>query len=191
MHKRNILNKIIENQFEIHQNEIILNHLLYMKSTIDNQCPETFRNKFKSQSTNNLLKIAQENQGISKRLYEKKPHYNFQKMEKDFLTSRYYKKNICEFPSIDFMKKKNLKFQKINCYLKPLYFSNKLSPIKLNRRMRISNPIMLKNYRIKDNNENFYNKNNNSNNVINNYCKKIKFNELGECSIKISNQNEK
>jgi hypothetical protein len=84
-------------------------------------------------------------------------------MEKDFLTSRYYKKNICEFPSIDFLKKKNLKFQKINCYLKPLYFSNKLSPFKLNRRKRISNPIMLKNYRIKDNNENFYNKNNNSN----------------------------
>ena len=57
MYKRNILNKIIENQIEIHQNEIILNHLLYMKATIDNQCPETFKNKYKSQSVNNLLKI--------------------------------------------------------------------------------------------------------------------------------------
>ena len=190
MYKRNILNKIIENQIEIHQNEIILNHLLYMKATIDNQCPETFKNKYKSQSVNNLLKIAQENQGISKRLYEKKPYYNFQKMEKDFLTSRYYKKNICEFPSIDFNKKKNIQFQKINCYLKPLYFSNKLSPIKLNR-IRKSNPIMLKNYKIKDNSDSFFSKNNNSNNLINKFCKKIVINELGECSIEISNQNEK
>ena len=191
MYKRNILNKIIENQIEIHQNEIILNHLLYMKATIDNQCPETFKNKYKSQSVNNLLKIAQENQGILKRIYEKKPYYNFQKMEKDFLTSRYYKKNICEFPSIDFNKKKNIQFQKINCYLKPLYFSNKLSPIKVNRKRRISNLINLKNYQIKDNNENILCKKKYFNNIMNNYCKKIIINELGECSIEISNQNEK
>lgn len=111
-------------------------------------------------------------------------------MEKDFLTSRYYKKNICEFPSIDFNKKKNLQLKKINCYLKPLYFSNKLSPIKLNR-IRKSNPIMLKNYKIKDNSDSFFSKNNNSNNLINKFCKKIVINELGECSIEISNQNEK
>ena len=136
------------------------------------------------------MKIAQENQGMLKRLYEKKSNLNFKKMEKDFLVSRYYKKNICEFPSIEFNKK-------------PLYYSSRISPIQLKRNRNLSFYKIRNNKEKRDINcdENFNSKNFNSyNNNINcntniiipsSFYKTININELGDCSIEISIQNDK
>ena len=50
MHQINIANRIIENRFEMYKNDIILRNLLFMRPTIDIQCPESFKNKQKRNS---------------------------------------------------------------------------------------------------------------------------------------------
>ena len=149
------------------------------------------------------MKIAQENQGMLKRLYEKKSNLNFKKMEKDFLVSRYYKKNICEFPSIEFNKKKDNSFHKVFIYKKPLYYSSRISPIQLKRNRNLSFHKIRNTKEKRDtncdeifNSKNFNSYNNNINcntNIIipSSFYKTININELGDCSIEISIQNDK
>ena len=58
MHQINIANKIIENRFEMYKNDIILHHLLFMRPTVDSQCPDSFKYKLKnSQSMKNGILI--------------------------------------------------------------------------------------------------------------------------------------
>ena len=58
MYKNNIANKIIENRFEMYKNDIILHHLLFMRPTVDSQCPDSFKYKLKnSQSMKNGILI--------------------------------------------------------------------------------------------------------------------------------------
>ena len=135
------------------------------------------------------MKIAQENQGILKRLYEKKSQYSFKKLEKDYILSQYYKKNICLFPSIDFGKRDNDSFYKISNYKKP-FTSKTGSIIRLNKQRNFS--VLPKNYnKMKMKKEiSFYNINHNKN-LPDNYCKNIQIEELGECSIEIITQIDK
>ena len=51
-----------------------------------------------------IVKMAQENLHMLKRLQEKTSHYNFYKYEKDYDRAQYYKRSHCAFPSIDFYK---------------------------------------------------------------------------------------
>lgn len=51
-----------------------------------------------------IIKIAQENQSMLKRLNERSSFYNVTKWEKDYQMNQYYKRNHCMFPSIDFKK---------------------------------------------------------------------------------------
>jgi hypothetical protein len=134
------------------------------------------------------MKIAQENQGILKRLYEKKSQYSFKKLEKDYILSQYYKKNICLFPSIDFGKRDNDSFYKISNYKKP--FISKTGIIRLNKHRNFS--VIPKNInKMRGNKEiSFYNINN-SKNLQDTYYKNIQIEELGECSIEIKVQNDK
>ena len=137
------------------------------------------------------MKIAQENQGILKRLYEKKSNYNFKKLEKDYLLNQYYKKNICNFPSIDFGKRDNdYSFCKFSNYYKKPFTSKTGSIIRLNKQRNFS--VLPKNYnKMKMKKEiSFYNINHNKN-LPDNYCKNIQIEELGECSIEIITQIDK
>ena len=132
------------------------------------------------------MKIAEENQGILKRLYEKKSNYNFKKLEKDYVVNQYYKKNICIFPSIDFGKRDNDSFYRISNYKKP--FTSKTGIIRLNKKRNYS--VLPKNFnKMKDKKEiSFYNFNKC---LPDNYIKNIHIEELGECLIEIILQNNK
>jgi hypothetical protein len=48
MHKINISNRIIENRYEMYINDVIFHNLLFMKPTIDSQCPDSFKLKLKN-----------------------------------------------------------------------------------------------------------------------------------------------
>lgn len=48
-----------------------------------------------------IFKIAQDNQSMLKRLHEAHTSYDNNKFQVDYNKSRYYKKNICEFPEIN------------------------------------------------------------------------------------------
>ena len=51
-----------------------------------------------------IIRMAQENLHMLKRLTEKTSHYNFNKYEKEYDKAQYYKRSHCAFPSIDFYK---------------------------------------------------------------------------------------
>ena len=51
-----------------------------------------------------IIRVAQENQHMLKRIQERGSFYNVSKWEKDYEKSQYYKRNHCIFPSIDFYK---------------------------------------------------------------------------------------
>ena len=53
---------------------------------------------------NEIIRVAQENLRMLKRLNEKTSFYNFEKMKQDYEISQYYKKNHCLHPPIDFNK---------------------------------------------------------------------------------------
>ena len=48
MYKINISNRIIENRYEMYINDVIFHNLLFMKPTIDSQCPDSFKFKLKN-----------------------------------------------------------------------------------------------------------------------------------------------
>ena len=51
-----------------------------------------------------IIRIAQENLYMLKRLNEKTSCYSVDKWFKDYEASQYYKRNHCQYPSIDFYK---------------------------------------------------------------------------------------
>ena len=53
---------------------------------------------------NEIIRVAQENLYMLKRLNEKTSAYNVDKWKKDYEASQYYKRNHCQYPSIDFYK---------------------------------------------------------------------------------------
>ena len=66
-----------------------------------------------------IIKLAQENLLMLKRLTEKVSLYNNKKMKKDYLKSQNYKKYNCEFKPIDFIKShKKIQLKNIKLKLK-------------------------------------------------------------------------
>ena len=55
---------------------------------------------------NNIMDIAQENLFMYKRLRDRPPTYDVNKLLSDYYKNQYYKKNACRYPSIDFFKEK-------------------------------------------------------------------------------------
>jgi hypothetical protein len=51
-----------------------------------------------------IIRVAQENLYMLKRLNERTSCYNVDKWNKDYEASQYYKRNHCQYPSIDFYK---------------------------------------------------------------------------------------
>ena len=51
-----------------------------------------------------ILYLAQDNLTMLKRLTEKTSFYNFNRWEKEYEKSQYYKRTLCAYPSIDFYK---------------------------------------------------------------------------------------
>ena len=51
-----------------------------------------------------IIRVAQENLYMLKRLSEKTSVYNVDKWNKDYQASQYYKRSHCQYPSIDFYK---------------------------------------------------------------------------------------
>ena len=51
-----------------------------------------------------IIRVAQENLYMLKRLNEKTSVYNIDKWNKDYQASQYYKRSHCQYPSIDFYK---------------------------------------------------------------------------------------
>jgi hypothetical protein len=49
-----------------------------------------------------IIRVAQENQHMLKRIQERSSFYNVDKWERDYQKNQYYKKNHCVFPCIDF-----------------------------------------------------------------------------------------
>ena len=73
--------------------------LKQMQPIFDYTSPPMFGNKKQE-----LIKMAQENLYMLKRITEKTSFYNVNKWNKDYETSQIYKKSLCQFPSIDFYK---------------------------------------------------------------------------------------
>jgi len=73
---------------------------------------ENYENKGNSQNItyikNSIKQIAQENLYMYKRLRDKQPTYDMDKLLKDYTKNQYYKQNACRYPSIDFYKEKKL-----------------------------------------------------------------------------------
>jgi hypothetical protein len=57
-----------------------------------------------------VIRVAEENQFMLKRLKEKESIYNFSQYAKDYELSQYYKRNHCIFPSIDFCRTQRPKY---------------------------------------------------------------------------------
>ena len=51
-----------------------------------------------------IIRVAQENLYMLKRLNERTSVYNVNKWNKDYEASQYYKRTHCKYPSIDFYK---------------------------------------------------------------------------------------
>ncbi|MCQ2821408.1 MAG: CFAP97 domain-containing protein [archaeon] len=51
-----------------------------------------------------IIRVAQENQHLFKRIQERSSFYNRNKWEKDYELAQYYKRNHCVYPCIDFTK---------------------------------------------------------------------------------------
>ena len=67
------------------------------------------RNNFISSTKKyEIIRMAQENQHMLKRINERGSFYNVSKWEKDYERSQYYKRNHCIYPSIDFYKTQRL-----------------------------------------------------------------------------------
>jgi hypothetical protein len=60
------------------------------------------RNKNDSQIKNEIRTLAQENLFMLKKLISQESEYKHDKLEKFYLDTRKYKKNLCHFPVIDF-----------------------------------------------------------------------------------------
>jgi hypothetical protein len=208
------------------KNNVLFYNLQHIKSTINTNCPSSFTNRYNNLRQRNLLglsssfldkkdknnydkklkfiKIAQENQGLFKRIVEKKPDINFFQMEKEFLQNQYYKQQHCNFPSVNFFKPKGTIFQKNFKNLQNQrsysnfhrnYLNNVLYK---NNQNKSSNNIKKfpKINKIKKNNNNYsFSKNSSYENSLNSlsfheifpnyFSKKVKFFEIGECSVEI------
>jgi hypothetical protein len=53
---------------------------------------------------NEIIRVAQENLYMLKRINERTSVYNVDKWDRDYRISQYYKRNHCQYPSIDFNK---------------------------------------------------------------------------------------
>ena len=224
MHFPKCSNKIIQNRYEIFKNNVLFYNLQHVKSTINTNCPSSFSDRYNDLRQRNLfglsrstildrkndkknyekklryIKIAQENQGLFKRIVEKKPEINFYQMEKEFLQHQYYKQQHCNFPSVNFYKPKgsiffkNLQNQRSYCNFHRNHFNNVL--YKNNQNKSSNNIKKLPNIDKKKNKNNYsfskYNSEENSLNSMsfhenfpNYFKKKVKFFEIGECSVEI------
>ena len=95
-------------------NEILLKRLidtsLSKKSSINYNTNATRINqkKLPYSQRENFIKIAQDNEKFCQRLSERTPYYNAKKLEREYSMNMYYKQNICEYPTVDFSKGKNI-----------------------------------------------------------------------------------
>ena len=127
-----INNRICQNQWELRKNKIMTNKIISARPHTNSSCPKfykpsplflpkrerSYNNYFKFskltngspskqfkinyQRKNEHMRIAQENQNFVKRLAEGKTSYNIRQLVRDYNQSQYYKKQVCNFPSIDF-----------------------------------------------------------------------------------------
>jgi len=81
-----------------------------------------------------ILNIAQKNLNMYKRLLKcKKSNYSEKKLSRQYKQSQYYKKNACQYPSIDFYKT-----QRISNYFSTLNIpSNKITLFNNNHKYKI------------------------------------------------------
>jgi len=227
MHFPKYSNKIIQNRYEMFKNNVLFYNLNHVKSTINTNCPSSFLNRYNnilrqrnllglSRSTNldkkdknnydkklKVIKIAQENQGLFKRIVEKKPEINFFQMEKEFLQNQYYKQQHCNFPSVNFFKPKGTIFQKNFKNLQNQrsysnFHRNYLNNVlyKNNQNKSSNNIKKFPNInKIKKNTNYSFSKNSSYENSLNSlsfhemfpnyFSKKVRFFEIGECSVEI------
>lgn len=95
-------------------NEILLKRLidtsLSKKSPFNNHNSISRINskKVSYSQKENFIKIAQDNEKFCQRLSERTPYYNAKKLEREYSMNMYYKQNICEYPTVDFSKGKNV-----------------------------------------------------------------------------------
>jgi hypothetical protein len=227
MHFPKCSNKIIQNRYEIFKNNVLFYNLQHIKSTINTNCPYSFYNRYydlrqkklkKLSNSANLekkneklsfeqkerfIKIAQENQGMFRRIIAKKPEINFNQMEKEFLQNQYYKQQHCNYPSVNFFKPKTIFYKKSfnnspnqrlnyninrNNSYNILYKKNKSSinmkklPNISTKSKKCTNNSTIK---IDDSEDNSLNNLSVHANFPNYYVKKINFFNLGECSVEI------
>lgn len=76
-----------------------------------------------------IIKMAQENLHMLKRLTEKTSCYDFYKYEKEYNKAQYYKRSLCVFPSIDFYKTRSSSFGKNNYCMTPCSQQNNYFPM--------------------------------------------------------------
>ena len=141
------------------------------------------KNNYHSNHKNNeghiklgIMNLAQQNLYMLKRLTEKKSEYSVKKMEEDYKKIQNYKKIMCNFPCINFNKKRvfssdhyNNKNEKKD-YLPTINYINDgyLEKMKNKKRNKSKTEENLEKNKINDNTDNISN-----NNIIN---KKLDFN---------------
>ena len=108
----NIHDIFIVKQEEINRdNKILYNKLFnidkYGHKKIKKQLKPLYqpgKNLLSGYKKNEIMRVAQENLYMLKRLNEKTSFYNVDKLNKDYEMSQYYKKNHCLYSPIDFIK---------------------------------------------------------------------------------------
>ena len=157
-----INNRICQNQWELRKNKIMTSKIISARPHTNSSCPKfykpsplflpkrerSYNNYFKFskltngspskqfkinyQRKNEHMRIAQENQNFVKRLAEGKTSYNIRQLVRDYNQSQYYKKQVCNFPSIDFYRTRKdfAKMTKNNDEYISFINANRLSKLK-------------------------------------------------------------
>jgi len=186
---------IHNNNILLHKLENIYNSNIREKIMKKSSSFEIKKNYISAKKKFEIIKVAQENQHMLKRLKEKCSIYNVAKWEQDYIKSQYYKKNKCLFPSLNYTKLQTTKFNNIlknhNYYYKP--FENKSfsfeKKLNLSQRPLLNNKIIINNNKQNNNFNNSVNYSLNNNNNLQKYLIKTKTN-LNEDNNNESNNND-
>ena len=175
LHNNNILLQKLENIYNTNLREKIMK-----KSSSF----EIKRNYISAKKKFEIIKVAQENQHMLKRLKEKCSIYSVAKWEQDYLKSQYYKKNKCLFPSLNYTKLQTTKFNNMLNNNSYYYKPRENKSFSFEKKLNLSQKSLSINKNIINNN-----KNNNSNNNSVNYSLNNN-NNLQKYLIKTKNNNE-
>ena len=188
LHNNNILLQKLENIYNTNLREKIMK-----KSSSF----EIKRNYISAKKKFEIIRVAQENQHMLKRLKEKCSIYSVAKWEQDYLKSQYYKKNKCLFPSLNYTKLQTTKFNNMlhnnSYYFKPkenksFSFEKKLN---LSQKSLLINKNIINNNKNNNSNNNSVNYSLNNNNNLQKYLIKTKTNnEENNLNNKESNNND-